>query len=102
PGRIGHCGTFFNEAVQKNTDINIDFQVNLNQYLYLYFFMGRSPKRRRSETETELHGFIKTAVTLRDVRDESFYIEAIWRLTRRRRSVSYAEVPHERVKRQYN
>ncbi|WP_228879096.1 hypothetical protein, partial [Acetobacterium wieringae] len=50
PGRIGHCGTFFNEAVQKNRYMNIDSSSLENQCSYIYFFMGRSPKRRRSDS----------------------------------------------------
>ncbi|MDK2943136.1 MAG: hypothetical protein PWP56_2649, partial [Acetobacterium sp.] len=50
---------YLNEAVQKNTDMNIDSSELENQYSYLYFFMGRSPKRRRSAAETELHGIIR-------------------------------------------
>jgi len=82
---------YLNEAVQKNTDMNIDSSELENQYLYLYFFMGRSPKRSCSESCDGVARLHFTAVMLRG---------AIWRLTRLRRSASYAEVPHERVKRQ--
>ncbi|WP_303869657.1 hypothetical protein, partial [Acetobacterium wieringae] len=58
PGRIGHCGTFFNEAVQKNRFIMKDIRI-LNIFHYESIFLwGEAPNGGAARAETELHGSI--------------------------------------------